>query len=288
MLQALQLIQPTNVSEASDALADFGDKAKVYAGGAELLLLLRNNLLDTEVLVDVKKIPRLHEIKTADGMLHIGACVTHNALERSSFVREHAPALAYAESQVANVRVRNQGTLGGNLVFSDPHSDPGTVLLLHDAWVTIGNARGESRIALRDFFVDIYTTAMEPDDLLIAVEIPRLPTGMKSAYRRLHRYQRPTLGVAVGVRMTDGHVGDNRLAVGCIGPKPERLIELESKLNGVQPDEIRRIIGEQKNNLRDLLRPVDDLLGSAEYKLYMACTMLGDALESVTRVNARD
>jgi carbon-monoxide dehydrogenase medium subunit len=288
MLQALQVIQPNNVSEASDALADFGDKAKVYAGGAELLLLLRNNLLDTEVLVDVKKIPRLHEIKTADGILHIGACVTHNALERSSFVREHAPALAYAESQVANVRVRNQGTLGGNLVFSDPHSDPGTVLLLHDAWVTIGNARGESRIALRDFFLDVYTTALEPDDLLIAVEIPRLPTGMKSAYRRLHRYQRPTLGVAVGVRMIDGHVGNNRLAVGCIGPKPERLIELESKLNGVQPDEIRRIIGEQKNKLRDLLRPVDDLLGSAEYKLYMACTMLGDALESVTRVNASD
>jgi|SoiMethySBSTD1v2_1073268.scaffolds.fasta_scaffold25957_2 aerobic carbon-monoxide dehydrogenase medium subunit len=282
MLQALQLIQPNNVSEASDALADFGDKAKIYAGGAELLLLLRNNLLETEVLVDVKKIPRLHEIKTADGTLHIGACVTHNALESSSIVREHAPALAYAESQVANVRVRNQGTLGGNLVFSDPHSDPGTVLLLHDASLTIGNARGESRIALRDFFVDVYTTAMEPDDLLIEVEIPRLPTGMKSAYRRLHRYQRPTLGVAVGVRMIDGHVEDNRLAVGCIGPKPERLIELETKLNGVQPEEIRRVLGEEKNNLRDLLRPVDDLLGSAEYKLYMACTMLSDALESVT------
>jgi len=178
--------------------------------------------------------------------------------------------------------VRNQGTLGGNLVFSDPHSDPGTVLLLHDASLTIGNARGESRIALRDFFVDVYTTAMEPDDLLIEVEIPRLPTGMKSAYRRLHRYQRPTLGVAVGVRMIDGHVEDNRLAVGCIGPKPERLIELETKLNGVQPEEIRRVLGEEKNNLRDLLRPVDDLLGSAEYKLYMACTMLSDALESVT------
>jgi aerobic carbon-monoxide dehydrogenase medium subunit len=288
MLQALQLIQPNNVSEASDALADFGDKAKIYAGGAELLLLLRNNLLETEVLVDVKKIPRLHEIKTADGTLHIGACVTHNALESSSIVREHAPALAYAESQVANVRVRNQGTLGGNLAFSDPHSDPGTVLLIHDASMTIGNDRGESRMSLRDFFVDVYTTAMAPDDLLIEIEIPRLPSGMKSAYRRLHRYQRPTLGVAVGVRMKDGHIADNRLAVGCIGPKPERLSELEKKLNGVQPHEIRRIVGKEKTDLRDLLRPVDDLLGSAEYKLYMACTMLSDALESVTRSNAPD
>jgi carbon-monoxide dehydrogenase medium subunit len=283
MLQSLQLVQPTSVSEASAALADFGEKAKIYAGGAELLLLLRNNLLETEVLVDVKKIPRLHEIKTADGTLHIGACVTHQALESSSVVREHAPALAYAESQVANVRVRNQGTLGGNLAFSDPHSDPGTVLLIHDASMKIGNARGESRMSLRDFFVDVYTTAMEPDDLLIEIAIPRLPTGMKSGYRRLHRYQRPTLGVAVGVRMIDGHIAESRLAVGCIGPKPERLIQLENKLNGVRPDDIRRIVGEERDYLRDLLRPVNDLLGSAEYKLYMACTMLGDALESVIR-----
>ncbi|HEX5607390.1 MAG TPA: FAD binding domain-containing protein, partial [Candidatus Binatia bacterium] len=215
--------------------------------------------------------------------LHIGACVTHHALETTSLVREHAPALAYAESQVANVRVRNQGTLGGNLAFNDPHSDPGTVLLIHDTSIKIGNRTGERRMALRDFFVDGYTTAMDPDDLLIDIEIPRLPTRLKSVYRRLHRYQRPTLGVAVGVQMSDGHMSESRLAVGCIGPKPERLTELENKLNGVQPADVRRIVSEEKTYLRDLLRPVDDLLGSADYKLYMACTMLSDALESLTR-----
>src|SRR5262249_37975032 len=204
-------------------------------------------------------------------------------LEKSSLVREHAPALAVAESQIANVRVRNQGTLGGNLAFSDPHSDPGTVLLIHDASATIGNGKGEKRIPLQDFFVDMYATAMESDDLLIDIEIPRLPSGMKSVYRRLHRYQRPTLGVAVAAQVIDGRISASRLAVGCIGPKPERLTELEHKLNGVRPDEIKRIVSEAKTYLRDLVRPVDDLLGSAEYKLYMACTMLGDALESVTR-----
>jgi carbon-monoxide dehydrogenase medium subunit len=236
----------------------------------------------------VKRIERLHRITAGDGALRIGACVTHQALEKSDLVRAHAPALAYAESQVANVRVRNQGTLGGNLAFSDPHSDPGTVLLLHDASVTIGNGRGERRIALRDFFVDVYMTAMDADDLLIDIEIPHLPTGMKSAYRRLHRYQRPTLGVAVGAQVIDGRMSENRLAVGCIGPKPERLTELENKLNGVQPADIGRLVSEEKTYLRDLLRPVDDLLGSADYKLYMACTMLTDALESVTRSNAPD
>jgi aerobic carbon-monoxide dehydrogenase medium subunit len=281
MLSKLQLIQPTTIQDASRALADYGEKAKIYAGGAELLLLLRNGLLQSEVLVDVKKIARLRQIRSNDGTLHIGACVTHRALENSAFVREHAPALAYAESQVANVRVRNQGTLGGNLAFNDPHSDPGTVLLIHNAFVTIGNKNGERRVALEDFFVDMYATALEAGDVLLEVEIPRLPAGMRSAYLRLHRYQRPTLGVAVGASLSNGVIEQVRLAVGCVGPKAQRLTQLEAKIIGTKLSEAHRIIAEEKKHLRAFLRPVDDLLGSSEYKLYMTGVMLGDALEQV-------
>ena len=279
MLSQLQLVQPTTAEEASNALADRGEKAKVYAGGAELLLLLRNGLLAAEVLVDVKKITRLHQVRLDDGALRIGACVTHHMLESSLLVREHAPALAYAESQVANVRVRNQGTLGGNLAFNDPHSDPGTVLLIHNASVAIGNQSGERRVALSDFFVDMYATALEAGDLLLEVEVPRLPTGMRSVYQRLHRYQRPTLGVAVGACTSNGALEEVRLAVGCVAPKAERLTELETKIKGTKLSGARRVLTEEKKYLRDLLRPVDDLLGSAEYKLYMTGVMLGDALE---------
>jgi aerobic carbon-monoxide dehydrogenase medium subunit len=283
MLQSLQLIQPTTVHEASQALADYGEKAKIYAGGAELLLLLRNGMLQSEVLVDVKKIERLHRVALADGVLRVGACVTHHALETSKLVREHAPALAYAESQVANIRVRNQGTLGGNLAFNDPHSDPGTVLLIHNAAVTVGNKNGERRMRLDEFFVDMYATALEPDDLLLDVEIPALPVEMKSAYLRLHRYQRPTLGVAVGARMNNEAVEDIRLAVGCVGPKALRLTELETKITGTKPGDAKQIVAEAKEYLRDVLRPVDDLLGSAAYKLYMTGVMLGDALEQTVQ-----
>ena len=279
MLQSLQLVQPATVQDASKALADYGERAKVYAGGAEILLLLRNGLLQSEVLVDVKKIERLHRVSMADGVLRIGACVTHRALENSALVREHAPALAYAESQVANVRVRNQGTLGGNLAFNDPHSDPGTVLLIQDASVVIGNERGERRVALDEFFVDMYATVLQPEDLLIEIEIPALPVGMKSAYLRLHRYQRPTLGVAVAARMSNGTVDEIRIAVGCIGPKPVRLTQLEAKIKGTKLNEAGRIVAEEKRYLRQLLCPVDDLLGSAEYKLYMTRVMLADALD---------
>jgi aerobic carbon-monoxide dehydrogenase medium subunit len=279
MLSQLKLVQPTTVHEASNALADYGDKAKIYAGGAELLLLLRNGLLQSEVLVDVKKIERLHRIAAENGSLRVGACVTHHALENSDLVREHAPSLAYAESQVANVRVRNQGTLGGNLAFNDPHSDPGTVLLVHDAAVALGNERGERRVALNDFFVDMFATILEPSDLLLEIEIPVLPAGMKSAYQRLHRYQRPTVGVAVGACMSNGVVEEVRIAVGCVGPIAQRLTGLETKIKGTKPSDAGRIVAQEKHYLRELLRPVDDLLGSAEYKLYMTGVMLRDALD---------
>jgi carbon-monoxide dehydrogenase medium subunit len=285
MLRSLQLVQPTAVAEASKALADYGEKAKIYAGGAELLLLLRNGLLQSEVLVDVKKIKALHRITLDNGVLHVGACVTHHALENSALVREHAPSLAYAESRVANVRVRNQGTLGGNLAFNDPHSDPGTVLLIHDASVTLGNGKTERRIALNEFFVDMYATVLEPGDLLVEIQIPARPAGMKSAYLRLQHYQRPTLGVAVGARVINGAIEEARLAVGCVGPKPERLTELETKIKGTKLGDAKQILMEEKTYLRRLLRPVDDLLGSAEYKLYMTGVMLRDALEQATQGN---
>jgi aerobic carbon-monoxide dehydrogenase medium subunit len=285
MLGSLQLLQPTNVAEASSALRDFGERGKIYAGGAELLLLMRHGLVQSEVLVDVKKIERLHRIAWSDGGLSVGACVTHRALETSPLVREHAPSFAYAESQVANVRVRNQGTLGGNLCFNDPHSDPGTVLLVHNATVTLGSQRGERRCRLDDFFLDVYETALEPDELMLDVQIPSLPSGMTSSYLRLHRFQRPTLGVAAAIKMNDGTITESRLAVGCVGPKAQRLAELEIKINGSTISDAKRIFAEQKNYLRDSLQPVGDLLGSADYKLYMTGVLLGDALEQAVQGN---
>ena len=287
MLNPLKLVQPTSVQEASQALAEFGDKAKLYAGGAELLLLLRNGLIDAEILIDVKKIERLRRLDSNNGALRVGACLTHHELATNAAIRERAPSFAYAESQVANIRVRNQGSLGGNLAFNDPHSDPGTVLLVHNASVTIGNAKGERRLALDDFFVDMYATALEAGELLLELEIPSLPAGMTSAYQRLHRYQRPTLGVAVAARIAQGVVADARLAVGCIGPKAQRLTELEAKINGVTLTDTQSIFAEQKKYLRDILRPVDDLLGSAEYKLYMTGVMLGEALAQAAGEKSR-
>jgi carbon-monoxide dehydrogenase medium subunit len=285
MLPSLQLFQPTSVAEASTALNDLGERAQVYAGGAELLLLLRQKLLEVDVLVDVKKIGELHHFSADDKSMRIGSCMTHQHLANHPAVRRHAPAFGYAESQVANARVRNQGTLGGNLCFNDPHSDPGTVLLVHNASVKVANYKGERQLPLDQFFHDMYTTALRPNEILIEVQIPPLPEGMNSVYLRLHRYQRPTLGIAAAVRMMNGAIDECRLAVGCVGPKPLRLVELETKTQGTTISEARKLFAEEKNYLRELLRPVSDLLGTADYKLYMTSIMLGDALAQAARNN---
>src|SRR4029434_6622055 len=104
-------------------------------------------------------------------------------------------------------------------------------------------------------------------------------------YLRLHRFQRPTLGVAAAVKMNDGTIAESRLAGGCGARNAQRVAELETKIPGGSINDARRIFAEQKNYLRDLLRPVDDLLGSADYKLYMTGVLLGDALEQAARTN---
>ncbi len=276
---ALRLLQPTTPSEASAALRELGERAKIYAGGTELLFLLRQGLAQGDFLVNVKTIPELHRVLWNGNALRIGACVTHHELETNPLIRQYAPMFARAESQVANIRVRNQGTLGGNLCFNDPHSDPGTALLVYEASVMIGGRSGQRHLPLDQFLLDMYTTALGEDELLLEVQIPPLPPGWNSAYLRLHRYQRPTLGVAAAIKEKNGNIEDVRAAVGCVGPKVQRLAELESRLRGAKLDEAGKIIGEAKGYLRELLCPVDDLLGSADYKLYMTGVLLRQAVE---------
>jgi len=285
MLFPLRLLRPTTVAEASGELARLGERARLYAGGAELLPLLRHRLIEADCLIDIKPIPSLNRIAWDGSRVRIGAAVTHRRLETAPVTRERLPLLASAESQVANIRVRNQGTLGGNLCFNDPHSDPATALLVHEATVAVAGAGGERRMALGDFLVGMYATALGPDEILVEVEVPPLPPGWGGAYLRVHRFQRPTVGVAAAAKLRDRRLEGARLAVGCVGPKAQRLGELEARVQGLPGTEAARVIGEAKGYLRGLLQPVDDLLGSADYKLHITSVLLGRALSQALESN---
>jgi aerobic carbon-monoxide dehydrogenase medium subunit len=285
MLSPFHVLHPTTVPEAASELHRLGDRVKVYAGGAELLLLLRHKFLEAEYLLNIKGIRELDRIVRDGPLLQIGATVTHHRLESDALVRECLPMFAHAESQVANIRVRNQGTLGGNLCFNDPHSDPSTSLLVYEAKVVVAGRSGARQMPLGDFLVGMYATALEPDELLAEVQVPPLPSGFGNAYLRVHNFQRPTLGVAVAARLEDERIAGVRLAVGCIGPKAERLRELEAQLMGASLIEAGKIISESKRYLTDLFQPVNDLLGSADYKLYITQVLLQRGLEQAVQGN---
>lgn len=276
---SFRLLRPATVAEASAALAERGEQARVYAGGAELLLLMRTGIVSPDYLVDIKHIGGLDRLAWDGAALRIGACVTHRVLEHDPLVREHAPVLAAAEARVGNIRVRNQGTLGGNLCFADPHADPGTALLVYDAFAEIEGGGGSRTMTLDEFFLGSYAVALEPDELLVAVTVRPLSAGWNTSFQRVERFYRPTLNVAAAARASNGRIDEARLAVGCVGPRPMRVPFLEDKVRGLTPDEaVAMLRSDARAHLIELLEPVDDLLGSADYKIHIATVLLGRAL----------
>jgi len=283
MLNPFRVVTPTTVREAAAELEQRGDGAKIYAGGAELLLLMRTGLLSPDYLVDIKRITGLADIGWDGQRVRIGAAATHRRLETDAIIREHLPVLAEAESHIGNIRVRSQGTIGGNLCFADPHADPGTALLVHDAFALVAGSEEERRIPMDEFLVGTYETALEPDELLTGVAVEPLAAGWAGAFLRIERFYRPTANVAVAVRMDDDHIGDVRLAVGCVGPQAMRLPELEDSVRGASLEEAGGAIAAAKPYLRERLEPVDDLLGSAAYKIHIVSVLLGRALEQASQ-----
>jgi aerobic carbon-monoxide dehydrogenase medium subunit len=181
-LRRFTIHQPKTIAEASQMLADFGEKARFYAGGTELLLAMKHDLLRYEHLVDVKTIPELNKIELKNGSLVIGSTATHRAIERAPVVKENLPALAQMETNVANVRVRASGTLGGNLCFAEPHSDPATLLLALGAKARVQGKAGTKTLGIDKLITGAYETSLAADELMVGVEIPIPEKSQRAAY----------------------------------------------------------------------------------------------------------
>jgi carbon-monoxide dehydrogenase medium subunit len=260
-LPPFDLHPAATVEEARDLLVSHGDDAAVICGGTELLLLLKLGYASYGHLVDIRQIAELGGIRLDDGALTIGATATHREIERSPLVRDALPALAAMERRVANLRVRNAGTLGGNLCFSDPHSDPATFLLALDA-----EAEWDGRRApLADFLVGPYQTKLEQGQLLRAVHIPLPPAGTSVVHRKLAFHERPAATVTCAVRVEDGVVAEARIAVGSVGVAAVRAGAAEGRLVGASPHD-DSAIGEAAEMAARSAEAIDDANGSAEYK----------------------
>ena len=284
MLRPFTLHRPETAEEACALLARLGDDAAPYAGGTELLLLMKLGLLRPPHLVDVKRIPELSGL-TDGGRLTIGATVTHRALEQSALVRERCPLVASVARHVANVRVRNVGTVGGNLAFADPHSDLATLFLALDARVELVSPGGRRELALDDFVRGPWETVRRPDELLSCVRLAPWPS-RAAAYVKFGVHERPTLGMAVALTVNGGdgrgaaRIQDARIAVGCVGPRPMRVAEAEVRLRGVAADQVDDVVGAVGDIAANGVDPADDMHGSGDYKREMVAVFTRRALRA--------
>ena len=280
MLRRFRLEEPESVAEAAELLGRFGESAKVYAGGTELLLAMKEGLVQYERLINVKKLTGLSDVTSADGALVIGALCTHHQLENSPVLKDKLPALTQLEQNVANVRVRQVGTIGGNLCFAEPHADPGTLLIALGAKMIAEKSSSKREITAEDFFVDAYETALQADEVLTKISIPVPAPNARSAYLKFGYLERPSVGVAVAFNLNGG-VSGVKIAVGCAGPAPRRMAEAEALLEGKSKDEALRHIAEAGAAAGRAAQAISDLHGSQEYKEHIVGVLLKRAFQSV-------
>ena len=267
LLRRFEIHQPANVAQAAEMLTRFGEDASFYAGGTELLLAMKHDVLRYQHLIDVKVIPGLDSVELTDGTIRIGATATHRNLERSPLLKTHLPVFVEMERLVANMRVRNTGTIGGNLCFAEPHSDPATLLLTLGAHVVAEGPQGRREIPMQEFFIGAYETSLRRDEVLTAVEVTAAKPQQRMAYLKFQVHERPMLGLALVLETPDEgeSVSKARVAVGCVSPCARRSAEAESLLAGSR-SAVEANLLRAADALADAAELVDDSEGSAEYK----------------------
>jgi carbon-monoxide dehydrogenase medium subunit len=283
VLDRFAIHQPQNVADASAMLADWGDEVTVYAGGTELLIVLKERLAHFPHLIDIKRIPGLREIAfdLDRAELTIGATATHRDIERSSLVRERLPVLAEMAANIANVRVRAAGTIGGNLCFAEPHSDPAPLLTALDARVTLVSATGAREIAMEAFTTGFMETARRHDEVLTRIAVPEPDRQTGVAYERFKLHERPTAAVAAVVTVAEGRIVHARIVAGSVGERPQRLGAVEDVLRGMPA--VEATAARAGDLIHDAVETTDDVFESEAYKRQLARTIGRRAIAAAIR-----
>jgi carbon-monoxide dehydrogenase medium subunit len=274
---------PTSLDEAIKLLAEGDGDVKVLAGGHSLLPLMKLRLAQPSALVDIGRIDGLSGIQVTDDAVMIGPMTTHYMIESSAELKEKLPILAQCASVIGDLQVRNCGTIGGSLAHADPAGDLPAVILALDAEVKVRGKNGERIIKAADFFVEMLTSALEPDEILVGVRLPLPPRGTGSAYLKMdHPASHYALcGVAALVTRSNGNISDVRVGITGVGPKAYRATGVEQALKG-QPANAETF-ARAAEQAADGQEPLDDLHASSEYRAHLARVYTRRALEQAAR-----
>ena len=281
VIEELEFLEPASLQEATDLLARYGDEAKAMAGGQTLIPMLWQRLLTPRYIVGLNGIQGLQDVEMdSQGNLLIGSCATHRQVETSPLVLQDWPILAETIGKVAAPQIRNLGTLAGDLCHSDYGADPPATLLVLDARARIVGPGQERWVPMDTFFVDLYTTALGPDELLAQVQLPPLLQGARCAYVKycLRAMDPAIVGVAAVLVMEDGMCRQARIGINGASPVPIRATVAEAALKGRPLDD--DALGDAARLAEEQAAPMSDSHASADYRRKMVGVFVKRALRA--------
>jgi carbon-monoxide dehydrogenase medium subunit len=279
---AFDYAAPTSVDEVVEALA--GDRdVKVLAGGQSLLPVLRLRLSTPEMLVDLGRIAALKGVREDGDAIVIGAMTTHDTVTRDRLIRQHATLLALAAETVADPQVRHRGTFGGSLAHADPAGDMLAAALALDAEMVIAGPGGRRTVPAAEFFVDVFTTAVGPGELLVEVRVPK-HTGWGAHYEKFNRVAQSwsIVGVAATVRAEGGTIAEAKVALTNMGLVPVRATTAEQALRG-QPA-TSEAIRSAAEHAADEASPLEDSSADEDFRRHLAKVLTGRAVSAAAGV----
>jgi carbon-monoxide dehydrogenase medium subunit len=258
--------RPDTLDEALALLEQYGEDAKVLAGGMSFIPLMKLRFASPGHLVDVNRIPELNGITESEGWLRVKAVTRHNEIARSDVIKRRYPAMATAAPLIADPIVRNLGTIGGSLAHADPAGDWGSVMLALGAEVVAMSVQQERVIPIDELLKSTFTTSLEANEILTEVRVPQRGPGSGGTYLKLERKvgDFATVGVAVQLSMDDGRIGRAGIALTSVGPRNIKAAEAEAALAGAEPT--GDAFAEAGRSAAGAAQPVTDLRGTAEYK----------------------
>jgi carbon-monoxide dehydrogenase medium subunit len=284
---------PTDISEALDILARFGDEAKILAGGQSLMPLMNMRLARPRVLVDINRLAAISHISLgADGALAIGALTRQRAIERAGLVQTHYPLLAAVLPALGHFQIRNRGTIGGSIVHADPAAELPALCLALEAELVLRSAVGQRTVKAADFFRTYLTTAIEPVEMLVDVRFPPWQAQWRWGFQEICRREGDfaLVGAVAVLQLDDDAMCQAaRLTMYGVGGTPVRLQRAEDMLSGERLD--GRALDQLAHIVAAELQPDSDIHASAEYRRevggVVARRAVAMAIENAGRRNER-
>ncbi|KKM12178.1 hypothetical protein SY88_04860 [Clostridiales bacterium PH28_bin88] len=280
LAQDFEYHEANSLQQVFDWMSEYGEKAKVLAGGTDLLVKMKNGVLHPRHLIFIKKVDSLRFIEYGQVGLAIGAATVLSRVEKHEAVKRYYSALFEAVRSMAATAIRNMGTVGGNLCNASPAADTAPALIVYEATVKLASKHGQRVVPVNEFFIGPGKTVLAPDEIMTEINVPSVPANGGSCFMKLGRVSADIakINVAVAVEREDRTCLKCRIAFGSVAPTPVRVNALEELLAGKElTGDLVRTVASQTG---DHIQPITDIRSTRDYRIKVSQIMLEEAIKA--------